>query len=88
MCCDCLSRPGCLRYPAAVVVRSESESDVLSAPPDPSEPSEPPERPELGVRPEPLVSKYGVDAYLWHPPRSAKQVNPDPSSQNALLPCG
>jgi hypothetical protein len=35
-----------------------------------------------------LVSKSGVSAYLWHPPRGAKQVNLDPSSHTALLPCG
>ena len=35
-----------------------------------------------------LVSRNGVDAYLWHPPRGAKQVNLDPSAQTALLPCG
>ena len=35
-----------------------------------------------------LVSKNGVDAYLWHPPGGTKQVDLDPSAQTALLPCG
>jgi hypothetical protein len=35
-----------------------------------------------------LVSGNGVDAYLWHPSRGAKQVDLDPSAKTTLLPCG